>query len=272
MSDVAVRRALLGPFAISVEPAAIELDQRIADQHADPGKAEARPPAEPIGEQSGQNSCPQDRAEVDAHVEDREAGVAAPVAVLVERPDDGRDVGLEEAVADRDQRERMSMIARSAGCARRRARKRPWRRCCASWPLSSSETEPSSLPRIFSFWPCRRCSALRSGRSTAGRRNGRSRLRIAARRSSHRAWPARRRSEREITDRHDDRAELHRPFGAEILVGEEAADQRRQIDQRRIAADRGPSPAGPKRGNAWSDRASAAPACHNSRTAPTSRS
>ena len=45
------------------------------------------------------------RAEVDAHVEDGEAGVAPPVAVLVERADDGRDVGLEEAVADRDQRQ-----------------------------------------------------------------------------------------------------------------------------------------------------------------------
>ena len=42
--------------------------------------------------------------------------------------------------------------------------------------------------------------------------------------------------EREIADRHQDRAELHRALGAEILVGEEAADQRRQIDERGIAA------------------------------------
>ena len=43
-------------------------------------------------------------------------------------------------------------------------------------------------------------------------------------------------AEKEIAERHHDGAELHRPFRAEILVGEEAADQRRQIDERGIAA------------------------------------
>src|SRR5436305_15049775 len=41
--------------------------------------------------------------------------------------------------------------------------------------------------------------------------------------------------EREIADRHHDGAELHRIFGAEILIREQAADQRCQINQRRIA-------------------------------------
>src|SRR4051794_34328481 len=36
-------------------------------------------------------------------------------------------------------------------------------------------------------------------------------------------------SEREIADRHHDRAELHRALRAEILVSEEAPDQRSQI-------------------------------------------
>ena len=42
--------------------------------------------------------------------------------------------------------------------------------------------------------------------------------------------------EREIADGHDDRAELHRALRAKELVGEQTADQRRQVDQRRIAA------------------------------------
>src|SRR5690349_14290620 len=36
-------------------------------------------------------------------------------------------------------------------------------------------------------------------------------------------------SEREITDRHDDRAELHGPLRAEELIGKQSADERRQI-------------------------------------------
>ena len=40
---------------------------------------------------------PEERAEVDPHVEDREAGVAADVVRAVELPDDDADVRLEEA-------------------------------------------------------------------------------------------------------------------------------------------------------------------------------
>ena len=47
----------------------------------------------------------QERADVDAHVEDGEAGVAPPVALLIELPDHRRRVHLEEAGADRDQRQ-----------------------------------------------------------------------------------------------------------------------------------------------------------------------
>ena len=42
--------------------------------------------------------------------------------------------------------------------------------------------------------------------------------------------------EREIANRHEDRAELHRALRAEILVGDEAADQRRQVNQGGISA------------------------------------
>jgi len=43
--------------------------------------------------------------DVDAHVENREAGVAADVAGLIETADHGADVGLEHAGAHRDERQ-----------------------------------------------------------------------------------------------------------------------------------------------------------------------
>ncbi|PAV92570.1 hypothetical protein WR25_07913 [Diploscapter pachys] len=42
--------------------------------------------------------------------------------------------------------------------------------------------------------------------------------------------------EREIAERHQDRAELHRALGPQILVRQIAADQRRQVHERGIAA------------------------------------
>ena len=41
---------------------------------------------------------------------------------------------------------------------------------------------------------------------------------------------------REIANRHNDRAELHSALRAEELVGEQPADQRRQVNQRGVAA------------------------------------
>ena len=45
------------------------------------------------------------RADIDPHVEDGEAGVAPRVVLGVERADQGADVGLEQPGADHDQRE-----------------------------------------------------------------------------------------------------------------------------------------------------------------------
>ena len=42
--------------------------------------------------------------------------------------------------------------------------------------------------------------------------------------------------EGEIAQRHDQRAELHRALEAQELVGEVTADQRRQVNQRRVTA------------------------------------
>ena len=56
-----------------------------------------------------------ERAEVDAHVEDREAGVAARVAWRVELADDGADVRLQQAGADDDQQQAQRRRSRASG-------------------------------------------------------------------------------------------------------------------------------------------------------------
>ncbi len=90
-----------------------------AKEHADTGGAEAPAPA-PGGIETGVGERRlesgvlreiaadkrRDRgAEVDAHVEDREAGVAALIAGLVQLADHRRDIGFEETRADHDQRQ-----------------------------------------------------------------------------------------------------------------------------------------------------------------------
>jgi hypothetical protein len=95
--------------ALKLAPADVEPDH--ADQHADAGRAEhvlvggRRVGAEHRGCQpAGDDRC-DERTHVDAHVEDREARVAALVADRVQLADHGRDVRLEQAVADDDRGE-----------------------------------------------------------------------------------------------------------------------------------------------------------------------
>jgi len=76
-----------------------------ADQHADAGGTEAVFPAVGLAEEAADQRGEQ-RAEVDAGVEQREARIAAWVVVRVQLADDGGDVGLEEAHAHHDQRQR----------------------------------------------------------------------------------------------------------------------------------------------------------------------
>ena len=90
-----------------------------AERHADAGGAEApvptvrgsdaparelRPPAFALREVAG-NERREERADVDAHVENRETGVAAFVGRTVEAADHRGDVGLEEAGAEGDEHE-----------------------------------------------------------------------------------------------------------------------------------------------------------------------
>ena len=73
-----------------------------AERHADRGEAEAEVEAPLLLQQAGEQRTEQG-AEVDAHVEDREAGVAALVVLVVERADERGGVGLETTAAERDQ-------------------------------------------------------------------------------------------------------------------------------------------------------------------------
>ena len=67
-----------------------------------PAAGEPEVPVDLLGEAAGDDG-PDEGAEVDAHVEDREAGVAPRVARLVERAHQRADVGLQQAGADDDE-------------------------------------------------------------------------------------------------------------------------------------------------------------------------
>ncbi len=75
---------------------------RQADRHAEGGEAEADVEAPLLLQQPGQQRTEQG-TDVDAHVEDREPGVAAFVVLVVERADQRRGGRLEATAAERDQ-------------------------------------------------------------------------------------------------------------------------------------------------------------------------
>ena len=82
----------------------VEIDRQ-PERHADAGRAEAVVPAELLAERAADQRR-QERAEVDADIEDREGAVAARIAGRIERADLGRDVGLERAVAEDEDEQR----------------------------------------------------------------------------------------------------------------------------------------------------------------------
>ncbi len=75
------------------------------EQHADARRAETVLPPVLLAEVTAHDRCEQ-RAEVDAGHEQREAGVAAWIVLFVQAPNYRRDIGLEEADAHDDQRQR----------------------------------------------------------------------------------------------------------------------------------------------------------------------
>ncbi len=76
-----------------------------ARQHADAGQSKSRPPAERLAKQAAEDRRPEG-AEIDAVIIEGETGIAARIALRVELADDGRDVGLQIPDAHDDQRKR----------------------------------------------------------------------------------------------------------------------------------------------------------------------
>jgi len=74
------------------------------ERHPYARAGEAEVPVDLLREVSG-DERPEERAEVDPHVEDREPRVAAFVSLLVQRADQGAHVGLEETGSDHDARQ-----------------------------------------------------------------------------------------------------------------------------------------------------------------------
>ena len=102
--DLLFQYVRIGRFGMTAQvllPVA-EADQ--ADDHADTGGAETVSPAEGLAEPAAQQRGGE-RTDVDPHVEDREARVAARVVLRVELADDGRDIRLQVTDAHDDKRQ-----------------------------------------------------------------------------------------------------------------------------------------------------------------------
>ena len=80
-------------------------ERKETDDHADTGRPEAVLPAEGFAEPAAKKRG-RKRSDVDAHVEDREPGIAARVFRGIELADDGRDVRLEVTDTHHDERQR----------------------------------------------------------------------------------------------------------------------------------------------------------------------
>ena len=73
-----------------------------AEHHADAGRGEAEVPVDVLSEIAADERR-EERAEVDAHVEDREPGIAPLVLGRIELADDDADVAFQQPRADDDQ-------------------------------------------------------------------------------------------------------------------------------------------------------------------------
>ena len=159
-------------------------------------------------------------------------GIAAAVALSVERADHGRDIGLEEAVADDHQRqadqqqegvERIALALRFEATGRDLARLGAVARqqrdalVLIALDLQLRAIVDDELLRRVATALLDDLIAL-----AVDHRVGLGRLPAEA--------------QRQIAEAHQDRAELHRALRTQEAVGHQAADQRRQIDQRGEAA------------------------------------
>ncbi|MEZ5459989.1 MAG: hypothetical protein R3E65_11990 [Steroidobacteraceae bacterium] len=92
---------------------------RDAEQHADAGGEEARAPAvlQCWAYKKKRDQRADEGADVDAHVEDREARIAPAAAFRIQLGDDGRDVGLQQPDADDDDHEPRDRTSRASPTA-----------------------------------------------------------------------------------------------------------------------------------------------------------
>ena len=94
----------IGGFAATEQERLAEYENDETEQHAEAGCAEAVGPAIGLPEIAAEQRA-EERAEINSHVEDGVGAVAANVGTGIKLPDNHRDIGLEEARADDDERE-----------------------------------------------------------------------------------------------------------------------------------------------------------------------
>ncbi len=174
-----------------------ERDQ--ADDHADTGGAEAILPAERFAEPAAQQRG-RERADVDAHVEDREAGIAARVFRRVELADDRRDIRFQVTDTHDDEREREVKDLERRGVAHR-----------------DVLHEHGTGGKHFAARQRQFLRECRAGRVEPG----------GMTLDSH----------QDVSHRQQDAAEQHRLPHTEVAIGQHAADQGQGVDQAGISAE-----------------------------------
>ncbi len=102
--DLFLQLLRLGRFGMAVQELLPVRERNQADDHADAGRAEAVLPAEGFTEPAAQQRG-DERADVDAHVENRKARITTRVVLGIQLADDRRDIGLQVPDAHHDQRE-----------------------------------------------------------------------------------------------------------------------------------------------------------------------
>ncbi len=220
-------------LALALQQPLAQDEDHEADGHADPGQAEAGPPADLLAQQAAQDRRPEG-TEVDPVVIERESGIPAWIASGIELADDGRDVGLEERHPHDDQGdrqvERIDPDRVLGGPHRVAARRQHGRQRGGGGKVLDLQAAGLGRAEVVGFAADHQVHLApvnpalgRDGVGLAGIDQALSR-RLAL--VGHGEVP-----------RHQQQgAERHRLARAQVPVGEDAAGQRQQIDQGRVGA------------------------------------
>ena len=208
-----------------------EHEDHPAQGHADAGQAEAIAPAEVLAEQAAEHRGPEG-AEIDAVIVEGEAGIPARVPLRIELSDDGGDVGLEEAHSKDDQRDRqiedvdphgiggLGHLIAAGRQHRRQRRGRGQVDDLQAAALGGAEGVGLALHHqadLAAVHPALGGDLI--GLACIGQN-------LAGRFALHRHG--------QVAGDQQQGAEGHGLAGAQIAVGQDAADQRQQIDQRGV--------------------------------------